>query len=124
MIKYFVWQCTVGNMSHIMNIVIFVYLVLLQIVGIILAIQTRKVIIKVLNDSKYNAAMICISSVVWITFLFVTFILPGSRINLKQVFFSGGLLLTTTAFLCLTFIPKVQNCNTTIVYYQVLFYRW
>lgn len=86
---------------------------LIQIVGIILAIQTRKVKVKVLNDSKYIAALIYISTIVWITAGVVTFVLPWNTINITEVVFSGGLLIANTAFLILTFIPKVgQSVGT------------
>ena len=108
MIMYLVWSCSVGNNSNnIVYITIFAYLALLQIIGIILAIQTRKVEIKVLNDAKYIAALIYISSIAWLTLLVVAFVLPNGMINVTELFFSGGLLVPTTAFLCLTFIPKV-----------------
>ena len=103
-----VWVCNAENNSRIVSIVIFVYLALLQIVGIILAIQTRKVKIKVLNDSKYIAALIYISSLVLIVLAIITFTLD-SLINVSELIYCGCLLLATTAFLCLTFIPKVHK---------------
>ena len=91
-----------------MSIVIFTYLGLLQVIGIILAIQTRKVKVKLLNDSKYIAALIYISSIVLIIIAIIRFTL-GDYINVTEVFYSGGLILATTAFLSLTFIPKMVS---------------
>ena len=91
-----------------MTIIILIYLGLLQVIGIILAIQTRKVKVKVLNDSKYIAALIYISSIVLIILVVISFTAVG-YINVAEVFYSGGLLLATTAFLCLTFIPKMVS---------------
>ena len=103
-----VWQCSTNTIMDVVSIVIFVYLGLLQLIGIILAIQTRKVKVKVLNDSKYIAALIYISSIVIIIIAIIRFTLTG-YINVAEVFYSGGLLLATTAFLCLTFIPKMVS---------------
>ena len=90
---------------------IYVYIVLIQIIGIVLAIQTRKVKVKALNDSKYIAALIYISTIVWLVSGVVIFILPWNTINISELIFSGGLMVIVTAFLCLTFIPKVR-CMT------------
>ena len=103
-----VWECSAGGLADVVSIVIFVYLGLLQLIGIILAIQTRKVKIKVLNDSKYIAALIYISSIVLVIIAIIRFTLRGF-INVTEVFYAGGLILATTAFLCLTFIPKMVS---------------
>lgn len=105
---YFVWQCSTNKIADVVSIVIFTYLGLLQVIGIILAIQTRKVKVKVLNDSKYIAALIYISSIVLIIIAIIRFTL-GDYINVTEVFYSGGLILATTAFLSLTFIPKMVS---------------
>lgn len=103
------WTCGVGNNAGSVYIVIYVYIILIQIIGIILAVQTRNVKVKALNDSKYIAALIYISTIVWLVTGIVIFILPWNIINISEMIYSGGLLLAVTAFLCLTFIPKVQQ---------------
>ena len=103
------WTCAVGNNAGSVYIVIYLYIILIQIIGIILAVQTRNVKVKALNDSKYIAALIYISTIVWLVTGIVIFILPWNIINISEVIYSGGLLLAVTAFLCLTFIPKVQQ---------------
>ncbi len=61
----YVYECyDTSSAAFYVTILIFVYLVVLQGVGIVLAFQTRKVKILVLNDSKFVAALICTSSVV------------------------------------------------------------
>ena len=62
--------------------------------------------VKVLNDSKYIAALVYISSIVLIIIAIIRFTL-ANRIHVTEVFYSGGLILATTAFLSLTFIPKM-----------------
>ena len=103
------WQCYESRSAPFyLDLVIFLYLVLLQIVGIILAFQTRKVKINVLNDSKSVAALVYISSIVLIVIVLVTFILR-SYINISAALFSTGIIVLSTVFLLLMFVPKVSG---------------
>lgn len=105
--EYSVWQCyDSGSPSFVLDLIIFIYLTLLQIVGIILAFQTRKVKITVLNDSKSVATLIYISSVVLIVIVLIKFFLRNF-INVSAAVFSGGILLLATFYLILIFCPKV-----------------
>ena len=79
----------------------------MQVAAIVLAIQTRRVKVKVLNDSKYIIALIYISSVVLLLLIVVTFSL-GVLNNVNEVLVSGAFLISATAFLSLIFIPKVN----------------
>ena len=88
-------------------VVVFLYLALLQVIGIILAVQTRKVKVKVLNHSKHIAALIYISSIVLITRAVAVFAVH-SLLNVREVIFSGGIIVLGFAFLSLVFIPKVR----------------
>ena len=107
---FVVWQCTADNNSNITNTVIFIYLALLQVAAIVLAIQTRRVKIKVLNDSKYIVALIYISSITLLILVVVVFAL-GALININELLVAGAFLIATTSFLSLTFIPKVLTLN-------------
>ncbi|XP_064383155.1 gamma-aminobutyric acid type B receptor subunit 2-like [Halichondria panicea] len=89
-------------------IVTFLYLVVLQIVGIVLAIQTRKVKVKVLNDSKYIAALIYISSIVLVTRPVAIFGV-NNLLNVSEAILSGGIIIVSTAFLSFVFIPKMVS---------------
>ena len=109
-------------------IVTFLYLALLQVIGIVLAIQTSNVKVKVLNDSKYIAALIYISSIVLITRAVAVFAVPN-LLNVREAIFSGGIILISTAILSLVFIPKVnltvffqhlQYSNVTLYHFGVL----
>ena len=91
-----------------MSITIFAYVLVVYIVALILAIQTRKVKIKILNDYKYVSSMVYIFIILWIIVGVSSFILPWNTLNITEMVFSGGLLLGNTILLCLTFIPKVQ----------------
>lgn len=105
-----VWQCYITNNSNIVVTVVLAYLVLLQIIAIVMAIQTRRVKIKVLNDSKYIIALIYISSITVVLLIAVKFAL-GSVININELLVSGAFFIATTSFLSLTFIPKVFYSN-------------
>ena len=101
------WFCSVGNNSRYVYITIFAYVLVVNIIALILAIQTRKVKIKILNDYKYTSSMVYIFIVLWVVLGLQSFILPWNTPNISEVVFSGGLLLGNTILLCLTFIPKV-----------------
>ena len=101
------WQCySSKSVPFVFDLIIFIYLGLLQFVGILLAFQTRKVKITVLNESKSVTALIYISSIVLVVIVLITFILR-SYINLSAAVFSGGIIILATFFLGLSFIPKV-----------------
>jgi gamma-aminobutyric acid type B receptor len=106
---YSVWQChESGSIPFVFDVLIFVYLGLLQLVGIILAFQTRKVRISILNDSKSVTALIYISSIVLVVIVLITFILRG-YLNVSAAMFYGGIILLATIFLIFIFIPKVLH---------------
>ncbi len=101
-----VYQCYTETIQTVYITLTFVYLAILQIIGIVLAIQTRKIKIKLLNDSKYISAVIYISSIA----LFFTgsiVLIPDHLINVEEAIYSGSILFATTFFLALVFIPKV-----------------
>ena len=75
--------------------------------GIILAVQTRDVVITVLNDSKSVAVLIYISSVVLVVISFIRLFLRH-YINVSAAIYCGGILLLATVFLIIIFCPKVR----------------
>ena len=104
----FIWVCyQPGSSAFYCDLFIFLYLGILQIVGLIFAFQTRKVKIPILNDSKYVTALVYISSVVFVSLVLVTFLLQ-EYINISNGIFSGGIMLLATIFLILMFVPKVH----------------
>lgn len=113
-INYVSYQCfKLTDETTIIVILTYVYFALLQINGLILAIQTRRVTVKVLNNSVFITALIYISSISLVVFTLITFTLQAF-VNVYEALFSGGVLLIATAFLALTFIPKVLLCSTTV----------
>ena len=107
-IEFYVLACYGGfSPSFLWQIFIFVYLAVLQIVGILLAFQTRKVKLQGLRDSKFIAAIIYISSIVLVALALVTFSLR-TYINIGTGIFAGGIFILTSIFLSLIFLPKVM----------------
>ena len=72
----------------------------------ILAFQTRKVKVSALNDSKYVAATIYISSITLLTLLFTHFGFYDYA-NISYGIVNGIIFVSTTAYLGLIFCPKV-----------------
>ena len=104
---YFIWICYASHTpSFYWRILIYTYLGILQIVGIMLAFQTRKVKVPGLNDSIHVAAIIYISSLVLVILIVDDFVLETYP-NTSGAIFTLGIMILTTAFLALTFVPKV-----------------
>ena len=108
--EYFVLSCyTLKDGAFYCEMLSLIYLVVLQIVGIILAFKTRNVKLGILNEAKYVAAFIgIVASIIHIpvTFMTANFVLT-SYINVTGGIFSGSILLLATMSLAFTFIPKV-----------------
>jgi len=105
-IVYCAWECYNNLTPFIWLALEYVYLGLLQVIAVILAFNTRKVKIKVLNDSKSVAVIIYTTSVVLVALVIVSFALD-SFIVVTEVLFSGGILLATTVFVGFIFVPKM-----------------
>lgn len=88
--------------------VLFGYKAILQIIGILLAFATRKVKVKGLNDAKYIAGVIYVTSIV-IVVIIISFIALREYLNALAAIYSVGYLLDATAILGLIFIPKVSK---------------
>lgn len=82
------------------------YIFFTQLFSVVLAIRTRKVKIKALNDAKYVALIIYITTVIIITMMVCT-ILLRERLNADGAVFGGLLYIFTTVVLSVMFIPKV-----------------
>ena len=107
--KSCIWICQeVSTPGFYWKIVVFTYLVIFQIIGIMLAFQTRKVRLRGLRDSKEIAAIIYISSITIVVMALLTFALVN-YINVGTAIFVVGIFLLTTTFLILIFLPKVRK---------------
>ncbi len=106
--EHYIYECyDLSSTPAYLDILVFAYLALLQVVGIILAFQTRKVKISALNDSKFVAVLIYTSSIVLVV-LFLFKLLLNGYINIQATIFYGGILIMAATFLLLMFVPKVQ----------------
>lgn len=84
-----------------------IYKTILHTAAVILSFLTRKVAVDVLNDSKYTAAGIYISTGLTIFLVLVVFTLANYR-NASVAAVSTFIFLDSVVFLGLTFIPKVS----------------
>ena len=78
----------------------------MHIVAIVLAIRTRKIDVKVVNDAKETQAIVYLSSLLIIFFVITNFTLEGFA-NGYGIAVGGSAYLEAVMFLCITFIPKV-----------------
>jgi len=86
--------------------VLYGYKGLLQVTALILAFRTRKVKVKGLDDSKYIATAIYITSIVLAVIIVATYSL-ADYVNVFPAVVGLGFLLGTTMILVLVFVPKV-----------------
>lgn len=106
-INFCTYECYNGRVLPLAYTgVSFIYQVLLQVAAFVLALMTRKVQIKVLNDSKEIAVIIYTTSVVLLALAVITFGL-SSYLIVTEALFSGGEMLATTVVLFFLFVPKV-----------------
>lgn len=104
--NYFVYVC--HNRSRSITIgVLYGYKMLLQIIALIFAFSIRKVKIKGLNDAKYIAVAVYITSIVTAIVIVITYTL-NMRINIFAGIFCAGFFIGTTAILGLVMIPPVR----------------
>lgn len=106
--EFFVLVCYEAlSPTFFWRMLIFGYLTMLQVIGILLAFQTRKVKVKGLRDSKFIAAIVYISSIVLAVLALVNFSLRPF-INIGTGIFVVGILTLTTLTLTLVFVPKAS----------------
>ena len=103
-----IYQCYGFSYSLLMVGLEYAYLLIIQVAAFILAIITRKVKIKALNDSKAVAIIVYVTSTILLFLGIFTFAL-GTRLILNEVLFSGGIMMCTTVLLSFVFIPKVSR---------------
>jgi gamma-aminobutyric acid type B receptor len=77
---------------------------------VFLAFQTRKVAIKALNDSKYVAMIIYLSTVI-VTMMIVFTVTLDEFLNADGAVFGGLIYIFTTIILTILFIPKVGSID-------------
>ena len=93
--------------------ILYGYKMLLQVIALVLAFSTRKVKVKGLDDSKYIAAAIYITSIVFAVIIVATYSL-NEFVNAFPALFCTGFLIGTTFILGLVFVPKVGGCASLV----------
>ena len=110
------WVCQeASSHSFFWEIFIFSYLFMLQIIGIVLAFQTRRVKFRGLRDSKEIAAIVYISSIAIVVMALENFTLTN-YINIGTGIFVFSVFVLTTIFLVLIFVPKVRIRHPSLFY--------
>lgn len=107
-VEYTVLKCQ-GKREKIWIYLVFGGIVLTQLLAVFFAVRTRKVHIRALNDSKYMAVVIYLTTMILIVMI-VSVITLENFINADAAVFAGGVMIFTTLVLTLTFIPKVHVC--------------
>ncbi len=105
--KYFVYICTSTSRDITLGI-LYGYKAVLQVVSLLFAFQIRKVKVKGLNDAKYIAAAVYVTSIILAVILVCTYTLD-EYVNIYPSVVGLGLLVGTTAILILMFVPTVSH---------------
>ena len=104
---YYTYVCS-SKARNIFLGILYGYKMILQIIALLLAFSTRKVKVKGLDDSKYIAAAIYVTSIVLAVIIVATYSL-NEFVNAFPALFCTGFLIGTTVILGLVFIPKVRG---------------
>ncbi len=106
--EYYFYTCS-SRSRNITLAILYGFKGVLQAVSLLFAFQIRKVKYKGLNDAKYIAGAVYMSSLMLVTIMVSTFLLEKSYINFYPALFSFSLLVGATSILLLVFVPKVYN---------------
>lgn len=98
---------------------VIVYKLVIHVTGLVVAFLTRKVTVDALNDSKYSAAIIYISTLLLVLGVVIIILLAQSDITIYSGVWTTLVFMEVCVFLGLTFIPKV-NMKTIEQYYEGL----
>ena len=101
------WVCT-SLPRDVFLAVLYGYKMALQILALVFAFSIRKVKVKGLDDSKYVAAAIYVTSLAQAVIIVATFTVTP-YINGFAVLFSISFFIGTTAILLLVFVPLVRH---------------
>ena len=117
-LRYFVLDCHSLDRSITLG-VLYGYKMVLQIIALIIAFTIRKVKIKGLNDTKYIAVAVYITSIITAMTIVITFTLD-QHINIFGSIFGIGFFIVTTVILGLVMLPPVSQLNILCICLQFL----
>ena len=107
--NYFTIKCY-PLLSFFWQLVIYLYLTILQTIALVLAFKIRKVEIKELNNSKEISAIVYITTVIAIE-LMLGHILLYKYNNVAHLLYYSGVVIMATMTVGLIYIPKVFLCD-------------
>ena len=84
-----------------------VSILITQLISVFLAFKTRKVKIKALNDAKYIAIIIYMTTAIVVIFI-ICAVLISDNLNADGAVFGGLFYIFTTIVLTVLFVPKVD----------------
>ena len=106
--RYFIYTCN-STARDVTLGVLYGYKILLHLATVVMALKTRKVQVKGLNDYREIVLATYVSSFVLVIILIFN-IFVSDRIDLFTVLTSFGLFVGATAIMVLVFVPKVTIC--------------
>ena len=108
--QYFIYTC--NSIARDITLgVLYGYKLLLHLATVVMALKTRKVRVKGLNDYREIVLATYVSSFVLVIILIFN-IFVSDRIDLFTVLTSFGLFVGATAIMVLVFVPKVTTCSS------------
>lgn len=93
--------------SFIWQLSIYLYIAIMHACTLVLAFRTRKVKISVLKETKELTIIVCVGTFVSVQTIVFGFLLQDYN-NVQEIFFNSGLIILTTTFLVLLYVPKVS----------------
>ena len=109
-VKFFIYQCSSHLwIRYLMQAVIIFSMMILQLCALYFSFQTRKVKVKGLNDAKYIAMVVYITTIVMFATIILTFTLSSNTITTYVTVYGIGIWISATIILAIMFVPKVQH---------------
>ena len=108
--EFYYWACERNTLDTLDGYFITIYTISLHVIALFLIFRTRKIKLSALNDYKANSAIVYVETGV-ILALGVSLSLVLHRPNLFALLGSTLIFFGDTAFLALTFIPKVGKAE-------------
>ena len=111
-VNFFIYQCSSQPwIRYLMQAILFFSMMILQLVALYLAFQTRKVKVKGLNDAKYTAMVVYFTTIIMFPTIILTFTLPNITTYSITILYGIGLWISSTTLLFIMFVPKVRCKN-------------
>jgi gamma-aminobutyric acid type B receptor len=107
-IQYFIYSCYPTLESIAYQAAVLSFMFLLQVIGIVLAFQTRKIKVRALNEAKQVTTIIYITSVSLVVIIMTVFGLRN-YLNVSTALLNISITFAATSFLVLMFAPKMYS---------------